>query len=676
MLASASAVGKSPTIEGTLPARLSKTGVTSATGKVNVKPSWVGTTSIAELLPGSPGANQAGDIPNVLFLSDGFTDKKKFDTFVRKVHKELRNSGKTSPWDHLFSNSMNAWSAFIDSREEAATILYESAFLPIPAKPNDAAAPIDAIVAAAHELTLSAGELSLQQLIEIVGLPVAADSGKNLASKLTEWKTLFDSGLTGSTGTGSKKVNNQVFTLWERLGERRLINERDTALGIAIGEKPRYHTETFSNNITYNSLARLDRKHLNQFLNTLTNSSGTAIGHHWGQDALDNRGKDYSRVVTLSAGTRLVGTRTTRRTGSGASFGIGIMTGLVDNRLLVAGIAATGSGITSAIPFAFVRSDAVSGRALRIDPFPIPAVVPAETRAVVAHELCHDFRLQDEYARPGPQNLNVPAAVLSATPPAYNIQAESTLLTGGQIDAVKIQWRWPRIRKAGVLLKAPSPAGASTGPFTIELLKGHGSSFNVGDEVYLRLRDLLATPSPPLSHKLKITSKTTDVLQAEPVPSATIDLSSSFDKGSVLLQPVPAPSNSTNNPTGDTVARLLSPLMQHQINSNHKPQTASPCVADTRVTQVPVNLPSGLIRPRRSNLPRIVGLFAGGLEFSCGVYHPSGECIMRSQVKLVGGRRVVTTFCPVCRYALVDQIDPSQHEKIDKDYDRDYPRKV
>jgi hypothetical protein len=32
-------------------------------------------------------------------------------------------------------------------------------------------------------------------------------------------------------------------------------------------------------------------------------------------------------------------------------------------------------------------------------------------------------------------------------------------------------------------------------------------------------------------------------------------------------------------------------------------------------------------------------------------------------------------FCHVCRYALVDQIDPKQHLHIDKEYDGEYPLK-
>ena len=64
----------------------------------------------------------------------------------------------------------------------------------------------------------------------------------------------------------------------------------------------------------------------------------------------------------------------------------------------------------------------------------------------------------------------------------------------------------------------------------------------------------------------------------------------------------------------------------------------------------------------------IVGAFEGGHDFGCDVLHPTGACMMRSQV-LAGGRAIYT-FCPVCRYVIVDAIDPSQHGRIDADYGR------
>ena len=37
------------------------------------------------------------------------------------------------------------------------------------------------------------------------------------------------------------------------------------------------------------------------------------------------------------------------------------------------------------------------------------------------------------------------------------------------------------------------------------------------------------------------------------------------------------------------------------------------------------------------------------------------------------GYDVQFRFCPVCRYIVVDRLDPSQHGAIDDDYETQYP---
>ena len=66
----------------------------------------------------------------------------------------------------------------------------------------------------------------------------------------------------------------------------------------------------------------------------------------------------------------------------------------------------------------------------------------------------------------------------------------------------------------------------------------------------------------------------------------------------------------------------------------------------------------------------IVGLWDGGKTFHCGVYHPTGFCMMRARFD--GSE--VNGFCPVCRYFMVDLIDPTKHGKIDDEYAEYYPQ--
>jgi hypothetical protein len=82
------------------------------------------------------------------------------------------------------------------------------------------------------------------------------------------------------------------------------------------------------------------------------------------------------------------------------------------------------------------------------------------------------------------------------------------------------------------------------------------------------------------------------------------------------------------------------------------------------------NLPSGLPKCRPRSRSRIVGLFEGGAQYHCGVFHPTGACLMRDGKMEARG---LIPFCPVCRYVIVDVIDPTKHGIIDQDYARIYP---
>jgi len=58
----------------------------------------------------------------------------------------------------------------------------------------------------------------------------------------------------------------------------------------------------------------------------------------------------------------------------------------------------------------------------------------------------------------------------------------------------------------------------------------------------------------------------------------------------------------------------------------------------------------------------IVGLYEGANYHDCGVFRPAGRCKMRK------GMSTTQPFCHVCRYVIVDTIDPTLHGDLDKLY--------
>jgi hypothetical protein len=82
----------------------------------------------------------------------------------------------------------------------------------------------------------------------------------------------------------------------------------------------------------------------------------------------------------------------------------------------------------------------------------------------------------------------------------------------------------------------------------------------------------------------------------------------------------------------------------------------------------PVMTPTNL--PKLSKSPPtkadIIGVYEGGGYHDCGVFRPAGRCRMRSSLATM-------PFCHVCRYVIVDAVDPTKHGDLDKLYDKFYP---
>ena len=118
---------------------------------------------------------------------------------------------------------------------------------------------------------------------------------------------------------------------------------------------------------------------------------------------------------------------------------------------------------------------------------------------------------------------------------------------------------------------------------------------------------------------------------------------------------------------------ILHPVVIKAINDTGNPTNAAPgephdraCTTGSTPVPTPArNIPASSASfkpPKHTHL--IVGIYETGATFRCGVYHPAGACAMTSE-KDATGQTVAREFCHVCRYGLVDQIDPAQHGDID-----------
>ena len=201
-----------------------------------------------------------------------------------------------------------------------------------------------------------------------------------------------------------------------------------------------------------------------------------------------------------------------------------------------------------------------------------------------------------------------------------------------------------------------------------------------------------ALQSPPLA----VISLADHQLQAR-LQSGSLDpadfSATGFD-APIVFSPVPAAASAAA--AHDQYAEIMSQFIRAHINSSGRPLNAPPVPIPPQPwvctppagdgyleAQQARNLPVAASFPggRLPAIPsRIIGAYEGGATFSCGIYHPAGACIMRAPLAS-GAERGITLFdegdvhgfCAVCRYLIVDRVDPRLHWLIDAFY-HTYPQ--
>lgn len=301
---------------------------------------------------------------------------------------------------------------------------------------------------------------------------------------------------------------------------------------------------------------------------------------------------------------------------------------------------------------------------------------------VLAHELSHSFYLDDEYSTHDRSPLaDLERGYIDGSP---NTQRFETLIDSNKhIVSSKIKWNWTRIRKACdyQTLVQPNPAVKQfkcTLNDAYRSLKDKRDRFGKGDIVWLRKRDLV-TSGDQFAGPFKIDEKVTglEVKLSFQYPGGTMP-SAFFDPSSTT--PAPPGLLLMREKVGAFDVNLIDGLIEAHIGADGNPTNASAgesphaaCTTGSSPTPTAAtNVPAGLTLPAQSF--KVVGLFESGHRRDCGVYHPTGACIMNEVSYTDTTGRHIRPFCHVCRYALVDKLDPRMHGRIDREYAKVYPK--
>lgn len=618
-----------------------------ADGTAVSAPSWSTHVRLTHL--GGPGVKQVDTVPNILFLPDGFqdtaADKAQYNRLVGIVKDRLESRPHTRPYAAL-TGRVNYWRGWVPSPDAGITVLDELDPSPAPGE-----LPATALPLPLPSETRPAAGWELADVVNAIGLPNPADypAGTTVESKIDFLKNLYGDSITAD-------LLRPRFAQWVALNDRLLLNERDTAFHMAFSERPSADANLLEQFLSPNP-RRISDNDFNKFLDALRGEDDDVL-----PAGLWSTGKDRNRVVVLCRSSRHGGLAKARKV-SDTSTGITVGVSLASRS------------------FHQVRVDD-GGNGFDLKPDNIPTDVFYGVWLTVAHELGHSFGLGDEYggrtAAPTPLKIRQ----VRATP---NVQDRASLSAdgtpGGPFDVGKIKWAaWPRIDRAGVLKNGLTPPAG--GRFTVDLVDVKASKLRTDDLVMFRRRPLATAGAPSSVCRILAVDQAANRVFVEPLPGAAVD-PAAFPAGSILLAHVRKPDSADGKP-GDPLA-LADPDVLKRITDTQNPLNAKPDDAHGRPCgNVPLppptfatNFPHGRAPTPPDLSYQTIGLYENGSEHNCGIFRPTGSCVMNRQFFVDPKTKTVklADFCIVCRYALVDNVDPTLHGAVEADFRERYGKR-
>jgi hypothetical protein len=518
---------------------------------------------------------------------------------------------------------------------------------------------------------------TIENLIDEVGLPAPkprpnGDAGTPIATAVANWQARFGPHITETrlrNGVKDDKPRN-IYDDWLALTDRVLVDDVDSAFHMGFGSRPRASGQQVPRALTINP-RRYSAGDFESFLDGLCLPRATATDPVVPLKRWSFGHADQGNVVVICRSRRGGGANAVRLD-SGDNPSEGRLIGL------------------SIYLYPDHQLNALASGAIRLKPDAIPTGEPTVAWVTAAHELAHSWTLLDEYKEELPVD-----AVRADVAAAANVQLREDLLVGPAgrrtLASGAIKWRWPRAAACGVLVAEPTKIDDQ---HFIVKLRPHQAfgvgpvapAFSVGDIVRLRTRPLLTSRT---SDQARVTS--VDVVTDE----VTVELLAVEGGERDLTRfTVPPGQESVLLRLRIEAGRELLMVSQRVldwINDQHNPlNAAAGKPADRPWAQEPISKidPTPARNFPKNRVPRppqfsawIVGLYEEGGMAERDVYRPTGVCLMRQlfvdhlvNPSIDTHKGQAQQFCPVCRYVIVDSIDPAQHGFIDRDYEKRYVR--
>jgi len=660
-------------------------GVSSGTATISVK---VGTTTktidvrvVAPVTTNRPivqrihGSGLFSDRRNILLLGDGFSSVTEFAKVATEIEHRLMTTPSHSPYNAL-QESFNIWTACEpqDHPSPEAGISF-AVDVRIPTAAAIKQVPVGNPVPPAAENPigpLSRGAFDLQLLVSLVGLPTSwlPSPPTTLAQARTTFDTLrnFDGTTKTFNATHAAALDQPTLDAWLELRDHGPLQARNSKLGVIhggrMGERRAvaavlphknlwYLPDTAHRSVTIDQRRRDSAfsfiSFMDPYLKSLKLDGASAtdpdfdIGNTWADG-----GKDKGLACLIVNDGYLGGSR------------FGAPTAPVN---LFASTIGVNTQLTVPTP------TPATSTVLNHTP-PAVATAPFEVITVVlSHELAHSLNLLDEYEGFEQVHhssvLNASQSEIKELHDSSNVASFVDIAGAGQnqINPNRAKWNLDRIALASPL--AAQASAANSNSITVQLKTKQGSRWqNVmtqQQQVFLRHPDL--TRDPNVANNAPLGPLTIDPSSNLAADALTLKLPASqlatatFPAGSTLY----LPRRDKNN----AILRVIHPSVIAHIaaNGSFAPQAPGTCAQFNLAAEKPPATIANFTLPAVA--ADTIGIYEGGGTWTCRAYRPSGNCRMRN-FDPAGTQQI--NFCFVCKYMLVNLVDPSVHDVIDALY--------
>ncbi|MCL4876369.1 MAG: hypothetical protein KJ064_06915 [Anaerolineae bacterium] len=624
-----------------------------------------------------PNAEHPETMHNILFIAEGFRntddDRKKFNKIVTEVVAEMFSKPRHAPYN-LLEGSFNIWKAYEPSEQHTVTCGFQVNDEEVP-NLFGKGFPIPYDGAVSENTNLYTPEL----LIHVVGLPL-----RNETRTTAQLKTLWGSQSLKRFDAASNswvdnfdpnKVDDDLVSVWKRQKSLGLLEARDTFFGLYLGARYGEKSSRISTPVlppgadnaadaqlapfiarmyewfkteASRSLTPDPRRHPpelhgdnqtnygNSILKYITSlrvpfAPHPNVGQEWMPDPAGNVFKKSRGLVALITNDGLTG---------GTNF---------NNLTITANTLAKFSSV------GFEYINAANERRMRRTP---PADIDEDIDDIintVAHEFGHSFNLGDEYedfpadqpdAYDGYDNL----AALST------IKLDNNFLTNRKFNVDKIKWfDLLRMQVSDTLIKDSETEGGEIKVTIDRRFIGRWVEAKKQNlEAYLRKMDIT-----PVGRQLPLKVGDDHYLVRLTIGNIN-QANGTILLGGLELPPEPFPVFPAGSlvfiPKRNSAGELMF-VVEKKVLDKLK-STNLPLNRDTDTSKInkeaddPIDI-TDFKPPCKSY--KLVGIYEGGGTYTGMVYRPSGLCKMRKSSDAGTGDG---EFCHVCKYLIVNRVDP------------------